>query len=244
MKKKEIFLVLGVLIVLTVIGIIFSNRKISKSSPNGISINKDKFPITGIDISAHTGEIDFDKILTKQIDFVYLKATEGQNFIDPKFNKNYSNASKRKITVGFYHFFRFNKGGEIQANHFLKHTINKKTNLPLVIDVEEWGNVLSKSKEDVVLEISKFIKTAESKTKRKLMIYTNESGYKTYIKGNFDNNDIWICSFNPKPNIKKKWTLWQHSHKGKIDGAEGWVDINTFNGTKVQWEKYLKKLKI
>jgi GH25 family lysozyme M1 (1,4-beta-N-acetylmuramidase) len=39
----------------------------------------------------------------------------------------------------------------------------------------------------------------------------------------------------------KKWTLWQHSHKGKLDGADGWVDINTFNGTSDEWNKYLHK---
>jgi lysozyme len=79
----------------------------------------------------------------------------------------------------------------------------------------------------------------ENKTGNRIMIYSNESSYKKYIEGNFDKNDIWICSFSKSPNIDKKWTLWQHSHKGILDGANGLVDINTFNGTREEWENYL-----
>lgn len=240
MKNKKGCLIFGFSITsILIVGIIITYRMFF--IPNGISIDKNKFPITGIDISAHTGKIDFDRILTQEIDFVYLKVTEGENFIDPKFNENYSNVNIKKIPVGFYHFFRFNKGGQIQANNFLKNIKDKKTNLPLVIDVEEWGNVSSKSKEEIVSEISKFVKTVEKKTETKIMIYSNESSYKKYIEGFFDKNEIWICSFSKKPNIDKNWTFWQHSHKGKFDGADGWVDINTFNGTKKEWNKYLKK---
>jgi GH25 family lysozyme M1 (1,4-beta-N-acetylmuramidase) len=35
--------------------------------------------------------------------------------------------------------------------------------------------------------------------------------------------------------------IMEHSHKGKLDGADGWVDINTFNGTSDEWNKYLHK---
>jgi lysozyme len=76
---------------------------------------------------------------------------------------------------------------------------------------------------------------------KRIMIYSNESSYKRYITGHLDKQDLWICSFNRNPNINKKWTLWQHSHKGKLDGADGWVDINTFNGTSDEWNKYLHK---
>jgi len=201
MKKKK-SLIFGVSItVILILGIIITYRNFF--IPNGISIDKNKYPITGIDISAHTGKVDFDKILTQKVDFIYLKATEGGNFIDPKFNENYSDVSTKKIPVGFYHFFRFDKEGEIQANNFLKNIKDKKTSLPLVIDVEEWGNVSSKSTEEIVSEISTFIKIVENKTESKLMFYSNESSYNKYIKGIFDKNEIWICSFS-KNRISKK----------------------------------------
>ena len=237
-KKKGCFILGGSFVFILIIGLIIAYRILF--IPFGINIDKNKYPITGIDISEHTGKIDFDLILKQNIDFIYLKATEGATYLDPKFNTNYSNAFKTKIPLGFYHFFRFNKDGGIQANNFLNNIKGKKTSLPLVIDVEEWGNTSSKPKAEVITHISKFIKIVESKTGSKVMIYSNESSYKKYIKNYFDSNDIWICSFSKKPNIDKNWTIWQHSHKGKFNGANGWVDINTFNGNREEWNKYLK----
>ncbi|MDG4951274.1 hypothetical protein NLM59_10075 [Weeksellaceae bacterium KMM 9724] len=239
MKKKGC-LILGISVTsLIIIGVIVLYRMFF--IPHGINIDKDKYPVTGIDISAHTGKVDFEEIQKQNIDFVYLKATEGENFVDPKFEENYKNVIKNKFPVGFYHFFRFNKDGVVQAHNFLQNIKDKETHLPLVIDVEEWGNLSSKSQEEVVSEISKFINTVENSTQSKIMIYSNESSYKKYIEGNFDNKEVWICSFSKKPNIEKEWVFWQHSHKGKLDGADGWVDINTFNGTYDEWNKYLKK---
>lgn len=160
--------------------------------------------------------------------------------MDPNFRKYYLKIKEKKVPFGFYHFFRFNKSGKIQANNFLNSIKNIKTKLPLVIDVEEWGNTTSISKEEVVKEITVFIKYVELKTKRRIMIYSNESTYNKYIKDNFNENKIWICSFSSQPNINKSWTFWQHSHKGKYSGAAGWIDVNTFNGKREDWIKFIK----
>lgn len=112
--------------------------------------------------------------------------------------------------------------------------------MPLVIDVEEWGNIPGKSTKQVIDEIQIFITTVENKSGKRIMIYSNESSYRKYIKGHFDKHDIWICSFSKKPNINK-WTFWQYSHKGKLEGASGVIDINIFNGSKAEWIKFLNK---
>jgi lysozyme len=28
-----------------------------------------------------------------------------------------------------------------------------------------------------------------------------------------------------------KWTFWQHSDVGKVEGVDGFVDVNVFNGS-------------
>ncbi|WP_394992198.1 glycoside hydrolase family 25 protein [Emticicia sp.] len=237
--KKGLLIIIGSVIIIAIVGAIFIYRILFV--PNGIKIDKIQYPITGIDVSEHTGKIDFLKISNQQIDFVYIKATEGVNFVDPKFGENYFNANLTNIPIGFYHFFRFNKDGKSQADNFLKNIKGKKADLPLVIDVEEWGNLSEEITENVINEIREFITSVEKKSKKKMMIYSNESSYKKYIMGNFDDNDIWICSFSKSPNIKQKWTFWQHSHKGKLNNSNSWFDINTFNGTKGEWKRYLKK---
>jgi lysozyme len=215
-----------------------------ENEPNGIEIDKTRYPITGIDVSRHTGKIDFGKLKEQYadtIDFVYIKATEGISMVDKNFASNYSNARQHEIPVGAYHFFKFNVDGDEQAKNYLQTIKNKSLDLPLVLDIEEWSNSRNVLQDKVIKEIGNFIAAIERRRKEKLMIYTNESSFQKYIQGNFDSTAIWICSFSEQPKIQNDWTLWQHSHKGKLDGAEGWVDINTFNGSREDWSRFLKK---
>lgn len=239
--KKGCIIGFIVLLAIIAVGLIITYRIIF--IPSGVDINKEIYPITGIDISKHTGKVDFKKVKNQNIDFVFIKATEGENYTDNTFFYNYLSAKELNIPIGTYHFFRFNKSGKSQAINFLSAIKGKKFDLPFVLDIEEWGNPSIKNTKEIIDDINQFISLVESQTGNNLIIYTNESGYNTFISEHFEKNDIWICSFNKSPNINRRWTFWQHSHNGKFDFADGWVDINTFNGNTYQWQEYLKKLK-
>jgi lysozyme len=237
----------GIILLISILGLVLFYYPFPdddhEDEPAGIEVDKTRYPITGIDVSRHTGKVDF-KIIKERfidtLDFVYLKATEGVDLVDSKFEANYLNARENEIPVGSYHFFKFNVSGKKQANNYLRTIRDKTFELPLVLDVEEWSNASVNRQDKVVKEIRAFITEIVFRRKEKLMIYTNESGFQKYILGNFESNEIWICSFNAEPKIQSNWILWQHSHKGKLDGAEGWVDINTFNGTRKEWNQFLE----
>ncbi|WP_196894258.1 glycoside hydrolase family 25 protein [Aureivirga marina] len=224
-------------------GLLFYTNK-KTYSPKGISIDKKEFPITGIDISNHSGKVNFKDLKKENLDFVFLKATEGNSFKDKSFEKYYENAIENDFVVGFYHFYRFDKDPIEQATFFLKQVKSKKHQLPLVIDVEEWGNKIVKPKSEIIDDIEVFINHIEKEMNLKVMIYTNESGFKAYVKNRFKENLVWICSFKKGKKIEGKWKFWQHSHKGKFKSVQGWVDINTFNGSRVEWNAFLKEIKI
>lgn len=208
--------------------------------PSGRNINKLKYPITGIDVSKHTGKVNFKLMVAQKVDFVYIKASEGSTNTDPKFESYYTAARKTKIAIGAYHFFRFNKSGKAQAKNFLRSIKNKKYDLPPVIDVEEWGNIKNIPADSVIARMGTFIKEVKAKLNMPVMIYTNESGYRQFVKGHFDKHYVWICSFNAEPNIDKDWTLWQYNHDGNLKGAEGMIDMNTFNGGRSSWKKFIQ----
>jgi lysozyme len=107
---------------------------------SGIDIDKLKYPVTGIDVSSHTGKIDFQKVKEQNIDFVFMRSTGGRTVKDQMFEKNYLAAKKSDIPIGVYHFFRFNKSGKSQAINFLSAIKGKKFDLPLVLDIEDWKN--------------------------------------------------------------------------------------------------------
>jgi len=210
--------------------------------PNGINIDKHKYPITGIDVSRHSGIIDWKQISDQNISFVYIKATEGEDYLDPNYVHNVTSAHNSKLLVGEYHFFRFNKPGKTQATNFLTHTKNFKGKLAPVLDIEEWGNMPNtKTEAEIRKEITNFLLVVEKNCGSKMIIYTNVNTYNRYIKRNFLDNPIWICSFNRNRILpdNRKWLFWQHAHNGKLAGIKGYVDLNTFNGDELTWKKYI-----
>jgi len=211
-------------------------------SPKGISIDKKKYPITGIDVSRHSGIIDWKKVKNQKIDFVYIKATEGEDYVDPNYRLNVTEAQKSNLLVGEYHFFRFNKPGATQATNFLTNTVSFTGKLTPALDIEEWGNMpIIKSDSQIRREISNFLNTVEKISGCKMIIYTNIQTYNKFIRGQFLDNPIWICSFDKDRILpdNRKWLFWQHAHNGKMVGIKGFVDMNTFNGDISTWNKYI-----
>lgn len=209
-------------------------------NPVWFNIDKRKYPISGIDVSKHSGEIDWATVSRQQIQFAYIKATEGVSYLDPRYKENYKGAKGNGLKTGVYHFFRFNKPGDAQAENFLKNASIQPDDLPPVIDVEDWGNKFHNKKPDeITKEIQDFVSIVEQRTGKDVIIYTNESSYKSYIKGHFDTNLIWICTFKEKPELADDmWIFWQHAHDKRIDGVEGWVDWNAFNGDYEDWSRF------
>ncbi|MDE6377369.1 MAG: hypothetical protein K2K72_01335, partial [Duncaniella sp.] len=77
------------------------------------------YETVGIDISAHNGEIDFNKVRDEGVKFVIVKATEGGTFKDRRFIENIRKAREAGLKVGAYHFFRFDTPGYIQGLNFV-----------------------------------------------------------------------------------------------------------------------------
>ena len=75
----------------------------------------------------------------------------------------------------------------------------------------------------------------------KVMIYTNGNGYKKYVKDRpFVNVNLWLCSFKKPDDIAHiPHQLQQYSHHGRVNGINGDVDLDVFNGNEKQWEQWL-----
>ena len=201
-------------------------------------VDEDKYPVKGIDISRHNGDIDFRKVADSGIDFVFIKASEGSDHRDPKFLENYDQSRQAGLKAGAYHFFRFDKDGIEQAVNFLGAVGPRKTDLGLVIDVEKAGNPEN-------VDISVIQKNLASMVDymnllgHRVMIYTNHDGYYDYIADILPGYPLWICRFQENP-INTEWTFWQYDHHGKVDGISGEVDLNVFCGNKKEWQRFLK----
>jgi len=62
--------------------------------------------VDGIDVSHHQGTINWTAVKNDGIDFAFVKATEGVNFVDSKFHTNMQGATAADVMIGPYHFCR------------------------------------------------------------------------------------------------------------------------------------------
>lgn len=125
---------------------------------HAVNVSRDEYPILGVDLSSHNGDIDFNRLKADSVDFVMLKATEGTTFKDPKFNRNYTEARKAGIShIGAYHFFRFDTDGEMQAMNLINSLRGKTIDLPVAIDLEEWTNPKHLDTDEVVTRLQAMI---------------------------------------------------------------------------------------
>lgn len=200
-------------------------------------VDPEKYPVRGIDVSSHNGEINFRKVAQEGIEFVFIKATEGGDFRDKNFRTNYTRAKAAGLKTGVYHFFRFDRDGVEQAINLLKTVGARRPELGLVIDIEKNGNPDTVAQTAINQRLTAMVDYLNLLGHR-VMFYTNLDGYYDYLADTFPGYPLWICRFQENP-INAEWTFWQHSHRGQVAGITGDVDLNVFCGKREEWESFL-----
>lgn len=225
MHRRVGFLIaIVVTAIVAVCGFIHAYRQYIANSP-AMEPDAERYPIRGIDVSAHNGEINFDKVKNAGYEFVLIKTTEGTDFKDAMFINNLRKAREAGLKVGAYHFFRFDTDGYLQALNLLHSIRNRKLDFPIVIDIERFGNPDGHQILIIISRLKAMLLCLEEEG-IDVMLYSNKDDYDKFLKGNFDEYPLWICTFTePEPGLD--WAIWQYSHRGKIDGIKGNVDLNT-----------------
>ncbi|RAS82315.1 GH25 family lysozyme [Priestia endophytica] len=203
------------------------------------------YPVKGVDVSAYQGEIDWKTLAKQDVDFAFIKSTEGSSHVDQHFENNWKEAKGTPLRTGAYHFFSFDSSGVTQAQNFIKTVPREEGSLPPVIDVEFYGDKKKNppDRNKIEKELQTMVKKLEEHYKQHVILYTTKEAYDLYIKGSFKQCDIWIRDVFTKPSLsdKRTWTFWQYTDREKLegyDGAEKFIDVNVFNGSEKEFEKY------
>lgn len=240
-KKRAVPIVicLAASVVLVVTASLYYNGILQINSPS-----EARFSIKGADISAYQGEIDWSVFSSQDIDFTYIKATEGSSFTDERFVFNWEEASNTELRIGAYHFFSFESPGKAQAKHFCDTVPAVDNMLPPVIDVEPYGEFKNKNVDfgdTIGSELTDCLSYIEEKYGVKPVIYTTKAYYNSWIKESFPGYDIWIRSVYGAPDNDIEWRFWQYSNRMRLkgyDGEEKYIDMNVFNGSFEEFSSY------
>lgn len=192
-----------------------------------------RFPVRGIDVSHHQGIIDWQKVAGAGIVFAYMKATEGGDFSDRQFQRNWREAGAAGVRRGAYHFFTFCRRGGDQAAHFIQTVPADPHMLPPAVDLEFGGNCPeSAGRLDVDKELPAFLDLIQAHYGRKALLYATPEFYEAHIAGKRVENPLWLRSILFEPDYNEHpWTLWQYHNRGRVAGIDGPVDHNVFAGS-------------
>lgn len=182
--------------------------------------------VYGVDVSNHQGAIDWEAVADDEISFAYVKATEGGDFVDVWFGRNWDGARAEGLNIGAYHFFTLCTPGAAQAANFLGQLPIAEMTLPPALDLEFAGNCSDRpSQEWVHNEVRAFVELVEEKASEPILLYVSTKFDNAYqILEAFDRR-TWHRSILRRPG-DDDWVVWQLSYSADVDGIQGGVDLN------------------
>lgn len=190
----------------------------------------------GIDVSRWQGEIDWLAVKRAGVAFAILKATEGVSLVDKCLRRNYEGAKQAGIPLGFYHFAHIKHDPTSEAEHFLNATSGLEADLWHVLDMEHGSlDGIAATPSQVSAWSRSWLRRVQDGTGKLPMIYTGASFARTYFESDLGQYPLWIAHYGtttPMSNpVWDRWTIFQYSETGRVDGISGSVDLNELDGS-------------
>lgn len=184
----------------------------------------------GIDVSRHQDEIDWEAVAGDDIDFAYIKASEGGDLVDRRFTENWSGAGAAGLDRGAYHFFTLCRPGAEQAANFLSTVPHDEAELPPALDLELAGNCADRPDEDAVAkEVAAFLSAVEAETGEEVVLYIGDDWQERYPVAGREDRPRWARRMHRRP-LTDDWWLWQFSGTSHVAGISGHTDLNVMKG--------------
>lgn len=201
---------------------------------SAISADTDEvFP--GIDVSVYQGDIDFEQVKNSGIEIVYIRAGYGFSVTDPKFEENYTNATKAGLKCGAYYFVtaRNTEQAYLQATRFAELISGKTFVARPAMDFEEFGSL---GKNGINIVGLAFMQKLRELTGIVPMLYTDAYNASETWDWNFAQFPLWVADYGAEEpyvtsNIWQSYAGFQYSDRGEIPGIYGNVDLDRFTSS-------------
>jgi lysozyme len=214
--------------------------------------------VQGIDVSHWNGAIDWTAAARDpKASFAYIKATEGRTFLDDRFAANWSGAAAAGVWRGAYHVLREPSSSHVdaQVEHFCS-TVGPHVSgdLPPALDVEgrflqailddfrARGSSRADSRQQARQWLLSWLQQVHARLGVRPILYMGLSSVIHKLArdaGGLTDYALWYVRYRRTPNLPEdrhgnliwpRFTIWQHTSSGHVQGISGRVDLNRFNG--------------
>ena len=243
--NKKTIILLAVCAVVFIIAAVAAIIRISAASHKEANFfNTSAEYVSGIDVSQHNGEIEWDKV-ADSTDFAIIRVAyrgygNGDISADSRYEANLKYAKKNKVPMGVYFYSQATtvQEAEEEAEYTLDLIKGYDIDLPVFIDyeypVDENGNrtgrlfsasLSGKETADIINAFCGKITAAGYKAG----VYASSSVYSFDIKVSALNKDIfiWVADYNSSVTYVGEYDVWQYSKTGTCDGVSSqYTDLN------------------
>lgn len=208
-----------------------------------------RFAVHGIDAARFQTSVDWNRARANGANFVFIKATEGGDLLDVKFKDHWRGAGRAGLWRGAYHFYYFCTTPEVQAQWFIRNVPKISGALPPVLDME-WNPfsptcaTVRPPAAEVQRQMRVWLRIVEAHYGQRPIIYTTPRFYEENNLSDFNGYEYWLRTTAKTPREAypgQRWTFWQYSATGLIDGIAGEVDLNVFNGSRESWQDWVAR---
>ncbi|HMB54982.1 MAG TPA: GH25 family lysozyme, partial [Thermoanaerobaculia bacterium] len=187
-------------------------------------------PHEGIDVSHHSGAVDWPTVRGEGYGFAYVKASEGVDSPDPLFAQHWRDLAGSGMARGAYHFYVTEDDPEQQAKLFLDTlaTVDHgDDDLLPVVDVELIGHA---TPADWTTNLERFIEIVEGELGVRPMVYTMPNFWDAQVGQGYGASPLWVAEYGvdaPRlPAGFDAWHLWQFDQDRDVPGVEKGADVN------------------
>ena len=192
--------------------------------------------VQGMDVSYYETSVDWAMARQDGIEFAFIRATDGTQYLDPKFAMYWQGAKDAGVIRGAYQYFRPAEDPVAQAELLLAQMGPVEPgDLPPVIDLEVSGGL---TQPQVAAAVQLWVDHVAAAIGRPPIVYAGLYSWPTLTgAADLTTSPLWVAQYTtaPCPDIPLPWThwaFWQDTSTGSITAVPGsTLDLDVFDGS-------------
>lgn len=197
---------------------------------------------TGIDVSHHNGNIDWNRVKASGVEFAFIRVgyrahESGSLGMDRKVYDNLKGAKNAGIKVGVYFFSQaINVNEAYEEADFITSKISGYSmDLPVVIDyeyaAEHSGRLYNAHlSQAAATDVVNAFCSRVQQNGYMGMVYANKSMLNDSLyKDSISQRElVWLANYTSETKYSGDYSFWQYTENGYVDGIDGDVDIDVW----------------
>lgn len=189
---------------------------------------------TGVDVSDHQGDIDWQAVAGDGISFAMIRAgyrgnTEGLIHADELFEQNLTGARNAGLECGVYFYSQALNADEAreEAEFVLGLLGSRELEYPVVFDYElNDGNRIANVDGETATACARAFCDVISAAGYPIMLYGNGYDLWPLDLSQLYDCTIWYAEYNASPSRSDAFSIWQYTESASVNGISSPTDLN------------------